>query len=309
MTTITTTMVLAMMTMMGWLGGPRPLFTSIRFSTTSSSCSSTHCPSAQVANTLLALPNMQYIYCPCPTSNLVKLPIKHVALLSKKLPKCPSYFPILTAAHNTYNPPRTAHRAQMGGKLFWMRFGFGKLIWIRGTGHHLEGPAKRHQESAGRKDPLCEPKKVLIWVSVISRSLAHFRPEIFCSQSVIPDPLILIPDWRVAVYAKRGLVFLSTGYDSSWFACFSQGEKQVAAENCSQSSQIQIQMQIQVEYNPFIFLKTGEEEQVGAALLCSQSHLSVWPVVRHQRGVGELHPRQIIILIQKNHSHQKKSFL
>ena len=78
-----------------------------------------------------------------------------VVLLSKKLPTRSSthniYF--LSIAHTLSNthymccltladtlahymcccPPPMAHRVQTGGKLFWMRLGFGKLIWIRET--------------------------------------------------------------------------------------------------------------------------------------------------------------------------------
>ena len=39
-------------------------------------------------------------------------------------------------------PPQWAHGAQTGGKLFWMRTRFGKLIWIRLTCRLLGGQAK-----------------------------------------------------------------------------------------------------------------------------------------------------------------------
>ena len=70
-------------------------------------------------------------YCCLKSSHYVLHPTSHFI---QKLPTC---------------PPQWAHGAQTGGKLFWMRTRFGKLIWIRLTCRLLGGQAKfiRHMKN------------------------------------------------------------------------------------------------------------------------------------------------------------------
>ena len=70
-------------------------------------------------------------YCCLKSSHYVLHPTSHFI---QKLPTC---------------PPQWAHGAQTGGKLFWMRTRFGKLIWMRLTCRLLGGQAKfkRHMKN------------------------------------------------------------------------------------------------------------------------------------------------------------------
>ena len=70
-------------------------------------------------------------YCCLKSSHYVLHPTSHFI---QKLPTC---------------PPHWAHGAQTGGKLFWMRTRFGKLIWMRLTCRLLGGQAKfkRHMKN------------------------------------------------------------------------------------------------------------------------------------------------------------------
>ena len=48
----------------------------------------------------------------------------------------------------------------------------------------------------------------------------HFKPEIICSQTLVPDPLTLVPDRKVPSLGSCWFLFFSKG--SSWVVCFSQ---------------------------------------------------------------------------------------
>ena len=241
MTTMTVIMMLTTTTMlrMGWLGGLRPPLQSdfpplppteqlySCYGPTHCYCPNTSEHTAHPANCNCPIhcPTQcpTHCYCPthashpthCPTLNTVKLPKTLHCYCPKKAPRV-SIILLLNPPHtpaNTYScprhvqcPPRTAHRGQTGGKLFWMRFGFGKLIWIRGTGRHLGGQAKRQQDSAGHLESIMWTKKK-VFNQISDWGVSFFLLFLNCNPGSFDFLPSLAADWGVLSWTQKGLVF------------------------------------------------------------------------------------------------------